>query len=81
MIREHAPELLVKDDDGETPLDIAKLNPYPTIVSFFTEAGTAFRAGNCPALIKLCGSTPAWKHEVKLTKDKNDKEETAEADR
>jgi len=26
-----------------------------------TEVATAFRDCNYPALIKLCGSTPAWK--------------------
>ena len=46
-----------------------------------TEVATAFRDCNYPALVKLCGSTPARKHEVKLAKDKKDKEDAAEADR
>ena len=33
---------------------------HPAVVSFFTEADTAFRNGDYPALIKLCGATPSW---------------------
>jgi len=49
-------------------LDFVKHSIHPAVVSFFTEADTAYRNGNYPALIKLCGSTSAWKHEVKLAK-------------
>jgi len=34
LIREHAPELLTEDADGDTPLDLAKRNP--AVVSFMT---------------------------------------------
>ena len=82
VILVHAPQLLTKDGDGNTPLDRTKLNPNSAVVlPFVTEADTAFRAGNYPALIKLCGSTPAWKHEVKFAKDKKDKDDAAEANR
>ena len=80
VIRDHAPELLTEYND-RTPLNIAKHNHHPAVAFFVTEVDTAFRNCNYPALIKLCGSTPAWKHEVKLAKDKKDKADRAEADR
>jgi len=58
VLRAHAPELLIKDEDGETPLDCAKLNSHPAVLPFLTEVDTAFRAGNYPSLIKLCSAAP-----------------------
>ena len=82
LIHEQAPELLVKDTNGSTPLDYANtFNPNPAVVSFESEVDTAFRDGNFPALIKFCGSTPDWTIRATLAKDKKDKADRAEADR
>jgi len=66
LIQEHAPELLAKDEYGNTPLNCAtKRNTHnPAVVSFFTEADTAFNNGDYPALIKLCGATPSWEEKA-----------------
>ena len=81
VIREHATELLTEDENGETPLDRAKINQYPAVPPFVAEVVTAFHNGNYPVLIKLCGSTPDWTIRAKLAKDKKDREDAAEADR
>jgi len=46
VVRDHAPELLIKDALGHTVLDWVKVNPHPAVVSFFTELD--LRAIQCP---------------------------------
>jgi len=59
LIRDRLTELPNKDGSGLTPLDWAKRNPVSAVGSFMTEVDAAYRNGDYPALIKLCGSTPA----------------------
>ena len=80
VIREHAPELLTEDSNGDTPLDIAKRSAYPTVLTFFTEVDAAFHNCDYTALIRLCGTTPEWEQKAKNAKDRKKAAEEAAAD-
>jgi len=75
-------ELLTENNNGATPLDCAKYNPFHTVLPFVTEVDTAFHNTDYyPALIPLCGSTPDWEKKTQHYRDKKKAEEEAEADK
>jgi len=63
QLDEHAPELLTKDEDGDTPLDLAKLNSHPAGVS------------SLPQLRRRLLLHQGRHHEAKLAENTKDKAE------
>ena len=68
-----AAALPTKEDElGNTPLDYAECSLHPAVAPFVTEVNTAFRAGDYPGRIRLCGSTPEWTIRAEGAKLEND---------